>query len=126
MTFAVHISPELMGAGELARAKVEAAIALNEVAAMLGAPDRWTVAALARDANGYPVAPLDPDARKWCLLGALQKVAIDRPAVYSVANRALARQVDAGNFAYFNDHCREPAQVTAVARQAADQLFSEV
>jgi hypothetical protein len=41
---------------------------------LLSSPDTWCQEALARDALGDNVPPLDPEAVQWCALAAVQKV----------------------------------------------------
>jgi hypothetical protein len=42
---------------------------------------RWTQGALARDERGEPCEPGDDRARRWCVLGALCRVAADDAAI---------------------------------------------
>lgn len=44
---------------------------LIDARAHIAEPDRWTQEAYARDHQGHNVRPRDPEARCWCMLGAI-------------------------------------------------------
>lgn len=48
---------------------------LRQVSVLLGVGGGWTSGTMARDRFDIPVHPLDPSATRWCLLGAIARVA---------------------------------------------------
>jgi hypothetical protein len=58
-------TPSAMTRGNSYKAVVERAFEI------LKSSDRWTQGVFARTASGDPVAPVDPSACQWCLLGAM-------------------------------------------------------
>jgi hypothetical protein len=48
---------------------------LQQTRELLSVPQRWTRGTLARDSRGLPVSPEDSSACRFCLLGALYRVA---------------------------------------------------
>lgn len=71
-------------------------------------PDDWTSGAVARDDNGHRVAPWDPDAVCWCLVGALDKAATDlcltSSRAYTLASQAARDLYRGSSVAVVNDN----------------------
>lgn len=92
------------------------------VAALLASPKRWTKRTLARDARSRPVGSLDPEAVRYCLLGALLRVYPSYQARRSATNRLhrlLRTRCLPTDEAEFNDCAgRRHAEVLEVVRAA--------
>jgi hypothetical protein len=71
---------------------------LTRAEALITPPRRWTQRAHARDARGHIVSYIAPDARAWCLLGAIDRMYMAmlhmqprNVAMYQRARRAALR-----------------------------------
>lgn len=56
---------------------------LREARALISDPDKWTQGTLARNAYGSEVASYSHDACKWCVAGAMLRVADSNDVPYS-------------------------------------------
>jgi hypothetical protein len=76
---------------------------LEPVRRILSSPEKWTKGCSAYDSDGYPVLPTEPEAVRWCLLGAAQK-AYCRDLVTGVVVKNELRRRSPGWFvSFYND-----------------------
>jgi len=69
-------------------------------------PNKWTREYSARNADGVGVDPLDPEAVRWCALGAM-RVVNPNGCIVGSPYEALTRALNPGSadgIADFNDH----------------------
>ena len=79
----------------------EVADVLRAAREKIAVPERWTQGTFARQKEGNPIGPLEPNAVCWCALGAVIAVAgRSLPALYA---RATINRMYGGDFAWFND-----------------------
>lgn len=96
---------------------------------LLEDPDHWTQGVFARDRAGNSVKPWDPDACRWCMEGAPEKVGFGHPHAVDVTTRLLNDALGRGtntNAAHYNDATgRRHSEVLAVIRRAIDLAEAE-
>jgi len=89
----------------------------------------WTQEALARDKEGEPIDPCDPEACSWCIIGAVLKVADDwdiEPSPHRIFLDNLVRELDDSNLgrytlARYNDQ-KELVDIKRFLRRAARKV----
>jgi hypothetical protein len=84
---------------------------LRELRQLLEDPARWTQFTAARNANGARANPLSPVAVRWCLVGAIQRIASCVGTRRSQLHRALQNAASerwgvAVPVSHFNDSAR--------------------
>jgi hypothetical protein len=76
---------------------------LRQARALISDPARWCRAAAARDHHLAPTFPTDPQARRWCVQGAVRRIAEDELPVFQPALRYLAQFAPNGEVTLVND-----------------------
>jgi hypothetical protein len=92
---------------------------LREARDLIAVPGQWTKGAFARDREGVNVSALSPNARAWCIEGALCKAGIGEmwDQLLSDPRERLFR---------LNDACETAAPMTALLDREIARLGSEL
>jgi len=94
---------------------LEALVAVRE---LLADESRWCKGLFAADEKGFPAAVDDPFARKWCLSGAIEKVAGNGTVVSIELRRSLELNGCCSRFNDTHTHAEVLALIDrAIARQ---------
>jgi hypothetical protein len=67
---------------------------LQQARALISDPARWTQEEYARNADGIKAYVWHADARAWCAIGAVRRVASDNDSAVLAGQRALAQPIE--------------------------------
>ncbi|MHC2298181.1 DUF6197 family protein [Rhizobium mongolense] len=95
-----------------------AASALHDALEIVSAPHRWAKEAIALDGHGNEVKPLSEKAKRFCMVGALQRIQCSTDD-YGLAIRHLRKACGQLSIFQFNDQCSHKA-MKKVMRRAID------
>lgn len=92
-----------------------AAAVLSDALALISAPSKWARDAVALDANGSEVKPVSDRAKRFDMIGAIQRVP-SSPDDYGAAIRILRAQCGKQSIFEFNDGHGHKAVLTLMRR----------
>lgn len=92
-----------------------AATALQSALSLIGTPHSWAQKGVALDGRGNEVKPLDDRAKRFCMIGALQRVQCSSDE-YGEAVLHLRRSCGKLSIFEFNDQCGHKAMVKVMKR----------
>lgn len=95
---------------------------LMQVRSDLSDPRRWTIRALARNAEGHPVTCNSAKAVCWCLAAAISRRTEHSLAVRVICKNELTREI--GSIAFWNDH-RHHSEVIAMLDAVIARLVAQ-
>ncbi|HEV7436114.1 MAG TPA: hypothetical protein VGO22_14735 [Pseudorhizobium sp.] len=88
--------------------------------ALISAPSKWTKEDVAQNAQDRPVKPTDERAKRFCMVGAIQRVATDASAeAYGQAITLLRKACGEQSIFEFNDKHGHKAALTCMRRAIA-------
>lgn len=92
-----------------------AATALQSALSVIDRPNNWARGSVALDARGNEVKPLDDKAKRFCMIGALQRVQCSSDE-YGEAVLHLRRSCGKLSIFEFNDRSSHKAMVKVMKR----------
>ena len=97
---------------------MSAASVLSDALAIISPPHRWAKQAIALDGRGNEVRPLDERAKRFCMVGAIQRVQASADD-YSAAILTLRSQCGKQSIFEFNDGHGHKAVLSCMRRAIA-------
>ncbi|ULJ73627.1 DUF6197 family protein [Rhizobium gallicum] len=94
---------------------MSAAAVLTDALALISAPSKWAKEAVALDDRGNEVKPLSDNAKRFCMVGGLQRVQCSSTE-YGEAVRHLRKACGDLSISQFNDQCSHKSMVKAMKR----------
>lgn len=101
-----------------------AASVLSEALEVIRSPHRWTTEAVAMDGHGNEVKPLHEKAKRFDMIGAIQRVQCS-PDDYGAAIRILRAQCGKQSIFEFNDRHGHKAVLKCMRRAIAAAEVSQ-
>jgi hypothetical protein len=95
-----------------------AATALQSALSLISSPHSWAQKSVALDSRGNEVKPLADTAKRFCMIGALQRVPCSSDE-YGEAVLHLRRSCGKLSIFEFNDQCGHKAMVKVMKRAIA-------
>lgn len=92
-----------------------ASTALKDALAIISIPGKWATGSVALDGRGNEVKPLDESAKRFCMVGALQRVQCSS-SDYGEAIRHLRNACNGQSIFEFNDGHGHRAVTKAMKR----------